>query len=371
VATILVVEDRPVNLRFVATLLRDRGHRLLEARSGEEALRIVRAESPDLVIIDILTSGMDGCQFVLNLRSDPNSVQPRIAFRAAAHIAAEAEALATTFGASFIAKPVNPETLLAVVESALSGPSALPVEADSQDKSIDSFLRPIARKLHRHTANLERLNAQLGRGIAQRDAQLEVVRAALDQEIKKRLLAERELTQANLRLKDQVVHDELTGLHNRRYLEESLGREKSRARRSGLPFGVMMIDIDNFKRFNDTLGHAAGDAVLRAIGQYMLSAARGEDIVSRYGGEEFVLVMAPGAQGTVSERAEKLRQDVQNLEIEYEGRRVGPITISVGIAIFPDHGESGQEVLRAADAALYQAKRSGRNCVVVGDKVKA
>src|SRR6267378_1770161 len=296
VATILIIEDRPVNLRFVATLLRDRGYRLLEARGGEEALRIVRAERPDLVIIDILTSGMDGCQFVLNLRSEPNSVQPRIVFRAAAHIAAEAEALATTFGASFIAKPVNPETLLAVFEAALSGPSALPVEADSRDKSIDSFLRPIARKL---------------------------------------------------------------------------GREESRARRSGLPFGVMMIDIDNFKRFNDTLGHAAGDAVLRAIGQYMLSAARGEDIVSRYGGEEFVLVMAPGAQGTVSERAEKLRRGVQDLEIEYEGRRVGPITISVGIAIFPDHGENGQEVLRASDAALYQAKRSGRNCVVVGDKVKA
>jgi len=371
VATILIVEDRPVNLRFVATLLGDRGHRVVEARNGEEALRIVRSERPDLVIIDILTSGMDGCQFVLNLRSEPNSVQPRIVFRAAAHIAAEAEALATTFGASFIAKPVNPETLLAVVDAALSAQSAPPLEAHSEDKSIDSFLRPIARKLHRHTANLERLNAQLGRGIAQRDAQLEVVRAALDQEIKKRLLAERELTQANLRLKDQVVHDGLTGLHNRSYLEESLGREESRARRSALPFGVMMIDIDNFKRFNDTLGHAAGDAVLRAIGQYMLSAARGEDIVSRYGGEEFVLVMAPAQQGTVWERAEKLRREVQNLEIEYEGRRVGPITISVGIAIFPDHGESGQEVLRAADAALYQAKRSGRNCVVVGDKVKA
>ena len=81
--------------------------------------------------------------------------------------------------------------------------------------------------------------------------------------------------------------------------------------------------------------------------------------------------MAPGLQGTVSERAEKLRRDVQNLEIEYEGRRLGPITVSVGIGIFPDHGENGQEVLRAADAALYQAKRSGRNCVVVADKVKA
>jgi len=131
-----------------------------------------------------------------------------------------------------------------LVDAALSAQSAPPLEAHSEDKSIDSFLRPIARKLHRHTANLERLNAQLGRGIAQRDAQLEVVRAALDQEIKKRLLAEQELTQANLRLKDQVVHDGLTGLHNRRYLEESLGREESRARRSALPFGVMMIDID-------------------------------------------------------------------------------------------------------------------------------
>jgi diguanylate cyclase (GGDEF)-like protein len=371
VAAILTIENRPVNLRFVATLLRDRGHRLLEACDGEEGLRIVRAERPDLVIIDILTSGMDGCQFVLNLRAEPNTVQPRVVFRAAAHIAAEAEALATAFGASFIAKPVNPETLLAVVNAALSGPCPPPVEPHSEHKSIDSFLRPIARKLHRHTANLEQLNAQLDRGIAERDAQLEVVRAALDQEIKKRLWAEQELTQANLRLQDQVVHDGLTGLHNRRYLEESLGREESRARRSSQPFGVMMIDIDNFKRFNDTLGHAAGDAVLRAIGKHMLSAARGEDIVSRYGGEEFVLVMAPAAQGTVWERAEKLRRGVQDLEIEYEGRRVGPITISVGIGIFPDHGGSGQEVLRVADAALYHAKRSGRNCVVVGDKVKA
>jgi len=81
--------------------------------------------------------------------------------------------------------------------------------------------------------------------------------------------------------------------------------------------------------------------------------------------------MAPALQSTVWERAEKLRRGVQELEIEYEGRRVGPITISVGIAMFPDHGESGNEVLRAADAALYQAKRAGRNCVVVGDNVKA
>jgi len=368
---ILIVEDRPVNRRFLASLLQDRGHRSLEAGDGEEALKIVRAEKPDLVFIDVLTAGMDGCQFVLNLRSEPKLAQPQVVFRAAAYIEAEASALANAFHAFFVAKPADPDTLLAVVDAALCAPPPPPVEPHLEQRSIDALLRPLARTFHRHTANLERLNVQLEGGIAERDAQLEVVRAALDQEIKKRLLAEQELTRANLRLQDQVVHDGLTGLHNRRYLEESLGREESRARRNSQPFGVMMIDIDNFKRFNDTLGHAAGDAVLRAIGHYMLSAARGEDIVSRYGGEEFVVVMAPAPQGTVWERAEKLRREVQDLEIEYEGRRVGPITISVGIGIFPDHGENGQEVLRVADAALYQAKRSGRNCVVVGDKVKA
>ena len=370
-ATILIVEDGPINRRFVATFLQDRGHRVLGATDGEAALRIVRAERPDLVIIDILTPGMDGCQFVLTLRSDPDLVQPRVVFRSAAYIEVEAEALANAFGASFLAKPAAPQALLAVVDAALSGPRPPPGGPRPDYESIDTFLRPIARKLHRHTAKLERLNARLDRGIAERDAQLETVRTALDREIEKRLWAEQELTQANLRLREQVVHDGLTGLYNRRYVEESLGREESRARRTGQSFGVMMIDIDNFKRFNDTLGHAAGDAVLRAIGHYMQSTARGEDIVSRYGGEEFVLVMAQAALSAVLERAEKLRRGVQELRVEYESRRVGPVTISVGVGIFPHHGENGHEVLRVADAALYRAKQSGRNRVVVGDAVKA
>lgn len=370
-ATILVVEDRPINRRFVATLFKDRGHRPLQASEGAEALKIVRAEKPDVVLIDILTTGMDGCQFVLNLRSEADLVQPRMVFRAAAYLETEASALATSFGASFLARPSSPEALLAVVNDALSRPPPQTEILNPDKRSIDTFLRPITRKLHGHTTTLERLTAQLERAIAERDVQLEVARAALDQEIQKRLWAEQELTQLNVGLRDQAVHDGLTGLHNRRYLEESLNREESRARRSGQPLAVLMIDIDNFKQFNDALGHAAGDAVLRKLGQYMLSAARGEDIVSRYGGEEFVLVMAQTPQGVALERAEKLRRGVQELEIEYEGRRVGPITISVGIGMFPDQGESGPAVLRVADTALYQAKQSGRNRVLIGDKAKA
>jgi len=369
-ATILVVEDLPINRRFLVTLLQERGHRLLQASDGEEALTIAKTESPDLVIVEILTPNLDACRFAERLEAESPAARPRLVFRAPAYIETEARMIAKDFGAHFLVRPANPEGLLAVVAEALS--EETPHRDAAGQKSVEDYLRLVAAKLQQQAEDLERLNAQLERRIAERDARLEIVRAALDQEIKKRLVAEQDLTQSNRRLRDQVMHDGLTGLHNRRYLEESLGREESRARRSGRSLGVLMIDIDHFKRFNDTLGHAAGDAVLRAMGQYLLLAARGEDIVCRYGGEEFVLVMSQTPHNTVLHRAEALREGVQELAIDYEGRLVGPITVSVGIGIFPDHGDSAETVLRAADAALYQAKQLGRNRVVVGDyKVSA
>jgi diguanylate cyclase (GGDEF)-like protein len=363
-ATILVVEQRPINRRFLVTLLRERGHSVLQASDGEEALAIARAEYPDVVVIEILTPNIDAGQFAVGLETGSGKPRPRLVFRAPEYIESEGRAIANTFGAHFLVRPANPEGLLAVVSAALDGPAKGPESGASQ--SAEDYLRPLAGKLQSHADNMDRLNAQLDRRLAERDARLEIVRAALDQEIKKRLWAEQELTQSNVRLKDEVMHDGLTGLHNRRYLEESLGREESRARRSGRSLGVLMIDIDGFKHFNDTLGHAAGDAVLRAMGQYLLLAARGEDLVCRYGGEEFMLLMSQTPHNTVMERAENLRQGIQELGIEYEGRLVGPITVSVGIGIFPDHGDSVDAVLRAADAALYQAKQLGRNRVVVG-----
>jgi diguanylate cyclase (GGDEF)-like protein len=369
-ATILVVEDRPINRRFLATLLEERGHRVVQASDGDEALEVVRAENPDVVIIEVVTPGTDACHFAAALEADPVMVQPRLVFRAPAYIEAEARSVAEAFGASFLARPANPEALLAAVSTALVEPRM--ERAPAGPKLVEDCLRLIAGKLQNHAENGDRLNAQLDRRISELDARLEIVRAALDQEIKKRLWAEQDLTQSNHRLKDEAMHDGLTGLHNRRYLEESLGREESRARRSGGSLGIMMIDIDDFKRFNDTLGHAAGDAVLRAMGQHLLMAARGEDIMCRYGGEEFVLVMSHAPYSTVLSRAENLRQGVQQLAIDYEGRLVGPITVSVGIGIFPDHGDSVQAVLRAADAAMYEAKELGRNQVVVhGRKIDA
>jgi len=368
-ATILIVGEESTNLRLV-TLLGDHGHRVLEAADSEQALAIVRAEKPDLVLADILIGNMDGCQLVQSLRAEAGWARPRLIFLTAAYMETEARALARACGvAELIVKPAGPEALLARINAALSGPPPQTGKLSLEPAVAETYLRSMAGKLYQRVAELEQVNAQLDQRAAERTEQLEVARSGLEQEVTKRLWAERELTQANLRLHDRAVRDALTGLYNRGYLEESLDREESRARRSSQSLGVMMIDIDHFKRCNDMFGHAAGDTVLRAVAQHMLSLARGEDILCRYGGEEFALVMAHASPATMLERAEKICLGVQNLEIESDGRRLGPITLSAGIAIFPDHGESGQAVLQAADAALYRAKAAGRNCVVVANEV--
>ena len=370
-ATILIVDERALKRDSLA-LLGYHGHRLLQIADGEDVLEIIRAEKPDLVLTDILMPEPGGHHLVLHLRAEPGLVQPRVVFLVAGYMEAEARALARACGVSHVvATPVESEALLAVINAALSDPPPPAWESRLNPGPIGTQLLQMAGKLYRRLGELERLNAQLNQHAASSVEHLEVARSALEQEVTKRLWAEQELTQANLRLQDKAIRDALTGLYNRGYLEESLDRESSRARRSDQPFGVMMIDIDHFKRCNDTFGHAAGDAVLRTVGQYLLSLARGEDIPCRYGGEELVLVMAHASPATVRERAERLRLGVQELEIECDGRSVGPITLSVGIAMFPDHGENGQAVLQAADAAMYRAKQAGRNCVVATEnKVK-
>ena len=173
------------------------------------------------------------------------------------------------------------------------------------------------------------------------------------------------LGKANRNLHEQAMRDVLTGLYNRRYLMDSFDRELRRARRRNERLGVMMIDIDHFKQFNDTYGHAAGDEVLHSVAVIMLTLVRGEDILCRFGGEEFVLVQMTGSAEALTQRAEELRDAVGSHEIVYGDRRLGPVTLSIGIAMFPDHGASAETLLSGADTALYRAKASGRNRVVM------
>ena len=176
---------------------------------------------------------------------------------------------------------------------------------------------------------------------------------------------------ANLKLQEtlkyQSVRDPLTGLFNRRHMEEILERELSRAARTGSPVALLMIDIDHFKRFNDSVGHEAGDLVLREFGQLLRLQIRGGDVACRYGGEEFLLIMAETDVQSARQRAEAMRERIATLQIRYRGESLRRITVSVGVAAFPTHGSSAEQIISAADAALYRAKREGRDRVAVAE----
>jgi diguanylate cyclase (GGDEF)-like protein len=178
------------------------------------------------------------------------------------------------------------------------------------------------------------------------------------------------LDNAKLReaLREQSIRDPLTGLFNRRYMEEALKQHLSRVTRHLHPLGVIMLDIDHFKRINDAYGHGAGDALLRELGRLFKTHVRVEDIACRYGGEEFVLIMPDASLEAAQQRAEYLRQAVKKLQVQHDGQSHEGITVSLGVAAYPEHGRTQDSVLRAADAALYDAKRKGRDRVVVAEK---
>ncbi len=169
-------------------------------------------------------------------------------------------------------------------------------------------------------------------------------------------------------LREQSVRDQLTGLFNRRYLEETMKRELKRATRKNYSLGVMMIDIDNFKNYNDFFGHAAGDVVLREFGQLLIRNIRGEDVVCRYGGDEFIVVMPDTSVEVTSERAEHILSLSKEFEMRFESRLLSVISISIGISFFPENGSSKSQILNKADMALFRAKNEGRGRVIISDQ---
>ncbi|TVR18872.1 MAG: diguanylate cyclase [Nitriliruptor sp.] len=175
------------------------------------------------------------------------------------------------------------------------------------------------------------------------------------------------LTLANLalrtELRTQSIRDALTGLYNRRYLDETLARELHRAQRADLPVSVLMLDIDHFKEFNDTYGHAAGDTVLAEVARILLDSIRSGDIACRYGGEEFAVIMTGADQVAATARAEHLRTSIARHAFPGQGEPSSHLTVSLGVATRPQHGTSPDDLLHSADTALYRAKERGRNRV--------
>jgi diguanylate cyclase (GGDEF)-like protein len=179
------------------------------------------------------------------------------------------------------------------------------------------------------------------------------------------------LALANVRLREtlrgQSIRDPLTGLFNRRYMEETLDRELSRAERGRRALSVVLLDIDRFKHFNDTFGHEAGDTVLASLGALLRSVSRASDVACRYGGEEFALILPEASLQDARRRAEEIQDAIRGLRVSHGGRPLEGVRCSMGVAAFPEHGEAGGALLRAADAALYRAKREGRDQVVLAD----
>jgi diguanylate cyclase (GGDEF)-like protein len=179
------------------------------------------------------------------------------------------------------------------------------------------------------------------------------------------------LALANLKLRERLqqmsVRDPLTGLFNRRYMQETLEREIKRAQRDSKPIGLIMLDVDHFKSVNDTHGHDAGDLVLKTLASFLGHNLRGEDVACRYGGEEFVLIM-PGLGLNDSEaKAERIRREIENtLRVQYLDKPLS-ITVSIGVATFPEHGRHTDQLISKVDAAMYEAKNRGRNRIVKAD----
>lgn len=227
-----------------------------------------------------------------------------------------------------------------------------------------NLARAICVPLVAHGDTLGILCVELGAGDSSTSNWQRIVGS--EEELAKTLGEHSALAISNLRMREmlkfQTTRDPLTGLFNRRFMMESLDRELQRALRKGTSLAVMMIDVDHFKTFNDAHGHEMGDSVLRALASLFTSVLRGSDIISRYGGEEFAVIMPDATLTDAERRAEQLRRAVSFAEIDSQMRELR-VTISVGVSAFPEVAPEQKELLRSADMALYAAKNAGRNRV--------
>ncbi|MBL8051121.1 MAG: diguanylate cyclase [Anaerolineales bacterium] len=203
-------------------------------------------------------------------------------------------------------------------------------------------------------------------------------RAIVAHDITERKQAENDLTDMNeilwgkieeveslrAQLQEQAIRDPLTGLFNRRFFSEALEKEFSKAARENIALSVIILDVDHFKKFNDTYGHKCGDFVLQSLAKFLNDNVRKGDIICRFGGEEFVILMPNADTNSAQERAEFLRKQFEDMLFEYDAEKL-KCTFSAGVASFPAHASQGELLLNLADQALYQSKANGRNCVTV------
>ena len=342
---IVCVDDEEGVLRVLRAQLGARfGHecQIATARSGDEAVALFDELSRDgesiaLVIADQIMPGMKGVE-LLEIVDRRMPATTKILLTGQAGLDAVIEAINRAHLNLYVGKPWDETALLLGVEN---------------------LLRQY-RLMHE--------NQQLVASLSAKNQTLLEMNRELEAKIHERT---HELAEANARLGQLAVTDGLTGLYNHRHFHERLALEVERSQRSGLPLSLLMLDVDHFKQFNDSFGHPAGDEVLRQLARVLTDARRANDVVARYGGEEFSVILVDTAKFTAAKVAERLRERVEAHDFSDAAPKAGTLGVSIGVATFPDDGTDAEALVRAADTALYVAKRAGRNRVVLATEALA
>ncbi len=336
---IVCVDDEEGVLRVLRAQLGARfGHecQIATARSGDEAVALFdeltrEGEAIALVIADQIMPGMKGVE-LLEIVDRRLAGTTKILLTGQAGLDAVIDAINRAHLNQYIAKPWDETALLLSVESLL--------------------------RQYRLTYE----NQQLISSLSAKNQTLLEMNRELEAKIHERT---HELAEANTRLAQLAVTDGLTNLYNHRHFHERLTLEVERSQRSGLPLSLLMLDVDHFKQFNDTFGHPSGDEVLRQLARVLSDTRRANDVVARYGGEEFAVILVDTPKFTAAKVAERVRERVHAHDFSDAAPRAGKLSVSIGVATFPDDGSDAEALVRAADTALYAGKRAGRNRVVL------
>lgn len=319
---VLVVDDDPLSLRSIERTLDLAGGFLVDlCERPEEARERLLSGEHAVLVTDYQMPGLDGVALIESVEARCDTVPVLLTGHAAFDVALEAINRGHVY--AFLAKPYRPQQLVATVR-----------------RAAERF--ELGRALHRKVAELEQANAALTR----RNAELERARAELE------------------RLNELAATDHKTGAHSYRFFAQRLEEEVARSRRYHLPLSLLLIDLDGFKAANDRLGHRAGDDVLRCVARTLSDGVRLMDVVARFGGDEFTVILPNTTKVGAAVLAERLRVGIE--AVAHGAAAVGAITASIGVASLPDEDiDSPEALIEAADRALYLAKTGGRNrCVL-------
>ncbi|MBD3308552.1 diguanylate cyclase [candidate division KSB3 bacterium] len=335
--TILVVDDTSANLRLLIKILSEQGHKVRPAPSGSLALNSARSAPPDLVLLDIKMPDMDGYTVCQALKADDRTRDVPVIFISALNDVFDKMKAFSLGAVDYITKPFQQEEVLARVHTHLT--------------------------IRRQQQQIQAQNAVLE---AQSTEALEL-NAKLQEEIYERQRIHEELIKANQELQRLASLDGLTRIANRRRFDEYLAFEWKRLAREQLPLSVILGDIDDFKRYNDTYGHLAGDECLKQVAQGITRVIkRPADLVARYGGEEFVVILPNTEMEGAQHLAQAIQTEIQQLQLPHAESSVSEyVTISLGVSTtIPSPASLSDALLDRADSALYEAKAQGKNRII-------